>query len=118
MRRSISRPTPEEQRRQDDAREIGCIACLLAGHGGCGVWMVIEIHHQNSGGRNISQLHTVALCTWHHRGINPDGMSKAQAHEQIGPSFAHTPGQFRKAYGSDPELLESQNEVIEKWRGG
>jgi hypothetical protein len=108
FKRSIPAPTRAQQQRQDDIRELGCCACLLGGHG----FVVPEIHHLNSGGRNMGQDYTVGLCAWHHRGIPPEGMAATQAELILGPSFARTARKFRERYGAELELLEAQNAML------
>ena len=113
FKRAIGSPSRAQQQRQDDIREIGCCACLLGGHG----FRAPEIHHLNSGGRNMGHDFTVGLCAWHHRGIPPDGMLAAQAELVLGPSFARSPRKFREQYGVELELLEAQNAMLDTYYG-
>lgn len=110
MKRSIPPPTKEQQRRQDNIREIvGCIACRLHGIG----YTIPEIHHLNSAGRNRGQAYTIGLCAWSHRGIPPDGMSRRDAELMLGPSLHYGSKPFAAFFGSDDELLAATNALLE-----
>ena len=113
FKRAIPAPTKSQQQRQNDIRELGCIACWLDAH----PHTPCEIQHLNSCGRNMGQDYTIGLCPWHHRGVIPDTIRLgSQAELILGPSFARTPRQFHDRYGSDMELLEKQNIMLTKYR--
>ncbi len=109
MKRSIPAPTVAQKTRQMLIREIGCAACLLDGHGRT----PCEIHHLNDRGRNISQDHTVGLCEWHHRGVPRGALRPSEMEALAGPSLARAPRAFHERYGSDAELLEAQNRMVD-----
>lgn len=97
-----------EKARRDALHDSTCLACRLRGirtpHP--------EVHHLLSGGRRIGHMATIALCTWHHRGVPPFGRT-VRAHRQVyGPSLMDGAKTFREAYGHDTELLTLQNEVL------
>lgn len=109
FKRSIPAPTVAQQKRFDAITQIGCVACLMDVRG----YQPCEIHHLNSGGRNIGHDATVGLCPWHHRGMPPNNIGNREAERMFGPSFAHTPRAFRERYGDEKELLEIQNNMLE-----
>lgn len=70
-----------------------------------------EIHHLNEGGhagqKRRGDEFTIGLCSWHHRGI------KSFLSGTLGPSLALNSREFRECFGSDDQLLEEQNKLIE-----
>jgi len=101
--------TKEEIKRMDTISSLGCIACILDGA------LVVnpgEIHHLIDGGKRIGHHATVSLCSFHHRGIPPDGMSTNEATEMFGPSLALNGRAFRERYKKDAELLAFQNSLL------
>jgi hypothetical protein len=110
MKTSLSAPTAEHRRRFSIMQEIGCIACLLDGRPG----NPGDIHHILSGGRRVSHHVTLCLCPWHHRGVPPNGLQDRMAERVFGPSLAKSPASFKRQYGTDVELLEIQNRLIEE----
>ena len=91
MRRAIGHATKEQQAKQDAQRAQGCAACLLRKNrvqpG------VTEIHHRTigdlHGNKQIGHDATVALCSWHHRGVRIAGQTVTTMREAYGPSLAH-----------------------------
>lgn len=87
--RAIGSPTKSQQAHQDAQRANGCAACHLrrnkyqAG--------VTEIHHRNIGDmhgqKQLGQDFTVALCSYHHRGVSVPGMNSAAMRDRYGPSL-------------------------------
>jgi len=108
FKRAIPKPTQAEQDRQDRARACGCIACRIEI---CVQPLSTEIHHQTQSGRQISQRHTVALCSWHHRAICVPGMTRTEMEREYGPSL-HRPRKFFERYGDNAEQLQFQDELI------
>lgn len=113
FKRAIPKCTPDQQARQDRARELGCIACKIEwGEKEGPAAMPPEIHHLTRTGRQIGQDETVCLCQWHHRGIcAPDERSSAMS-LWWGPSLAKGSKPFHARYGSNDELLAYQNKLI------
>lgn len=95
-------------------RDIGCLPCRAKGWASDG-----EIHHLNAGGhagqKRRGDEFTVCLCRHHHRGVPIKGMNQAQCAKLLGPSLAHNSRAFRETFGSDEELLATQNRLIEEW---
>lgn len=115
--RALPPPTPEQQARQDRARELGCICCLMLGlppdqH--CGA---IEIHHQNldgkAGQKQLGQDFTIALGAYHHRGRPLPGRTIQQMEWIYDASLALASKQFRRTFGLDSQLLTYQNQRLE-----
>ena len=114
--RALPPPTSAQQARQDRAREMGCICCLMLGlplHQHCGA---IEIHHQNldgkAGQKQLGQDFTVALGGWHHRGALPPSETNRSMAEVFGPSLAVSSRAFRARFGDDAAQLAHQNSLI------
>lgn len=88
--RAIGSPTKAEQAQQDAQRAHGCAACHLrrnqtqAG--------VTEIHHRTTGDmhgqKQLGHDATVALCSYHHRGVTFPGFTQILMRERFGPSLA------------------------------
>lgn len=85
---------------------LGCVACRKNGR-----YSQAEIHHLNTGGhaghKRRGWEYTIPLCPAHHRGI----MWREVDH---GPSLAMQPRRFREVFGSDDELLEATNKLLEE----
>lgn len=80
-------PTKEEARWMAQIVAHGCIACRLDGHG----YVPAEVHHILRGGVRMGHLHTIPLCSGHHRkgagrpGLTARHPDKARFEEQYGP---------------------------------
>lgn len=113
MKRAIGTATREQQRRQDAIRELGCVACRMDGRGA----MPAEIHHLTMGGRHgapqLGHDRVVGLCSWHHRGVPPDGYTSTRALQVFGVSFALHPNRFRAHYGRQEVLEECQQVMLD-----
>lgn len=123
--RSTPRPTADQVERWDRMRAIGCIACLLneidhdlarvprsamvpnAGNQ--------EIHHLTSGGRRLGHDATICLCRFHHVGdhLPRYDVGYKETVRTFGLSFGHGRKPFAAMYGSDVQLLDYQNLVLE-----
>ena len=57
-------------------------------------------------------MYGVGLCAWHHRGV-PENFSHAEAREILGPSLAEGSRPFHDEFGSDEELLEIQEFILD-----
>ncbi|MGC1550513.1 MAG: Ref family recombination enhancement nuclease [Rhodanobacter sp.] len=119
--RSTGKPTKAQSARIDAIKRLGCVACMInrvlwiktCGFAGA------DAHHLLSGGRRRGHGFTIGLCPWHHRAIPPmDGMGEAVAIDTYGPSVATGSKQFAATYGTDDELLEFQNALLDKVRYG
>ena len=72
-----------------------------------------EAHHLISGNKRRGHAESIACCPWHHRAVQPYGLTKSQATHLYGPSLADGSKPFHAAYGSDDELLQAQNTLLE-----
>jgi hypothetical protein len=125
QKRSTPKPTTAQVERWDRMRTIGCIACLLneidhdlarvprcsmVPHSGNQ-----EIHHLTSGGRRLGHDHTICLCRYHHEGDHLPRYDVGYKATVLvfGPSFGHGRKPFAAFYGTDLQLLEYQNLVLE-----
>lgn len=90
FRRAIGSPTKAEQAQQDAQRAHGCAACLLRRN--LKQPGPTEIHHRTTGDlhgqKQLGHGATVALCSWHHRGLPLYGQTQAVMRETYGPSLA------------------------------
>ena len=88
--RAIGSPSRAEQAHQDLQRAHGCAACRLRGNrqqpG------PTEIHHRTTGDlhgqKQLGHGETVALCSFHHRGVLWPGFDSEAMREAFGPSYA------------------------------
>lgn len=95
-------------------KRLGCLCCrrnaamgmALPYSGPC------EAHHLLSGGRRIGHDHTIGLCPWHHRAVPPTPMLERHAIARYGPSVATGSKPFHAMYGSDADLLATQNALL------
>jgi len=105
--------TAAQKARWEAMKALGCIACRA-------VRMTqpneSEIHHLNEGGqagrKRRGHDETVCLCAWHHRGVLPAGESARFAEWSYGPSLARASKEFRRTFGTDDQLLQQPNELI------
>lgn len=100
-----------DKRRRDFILEIGCVCCIeingAASPGGQG-------HHAEDDNDVVIGHHAlICFCDWHHNGNPPPGKNKRTALETLGPSrHRHRPA-FRERFGTDLQLLEKQNALLE-----
>lgn len=112
MQHSTNPPTKAQQKRFERMSQIGCIVSILRDgrHNVLG-----HVHHILSGGKRIGHDATLYLSVWHHVGQPPNGWTIQQATEELGPSLAHNPRAFREEFGSEAELLEFQNALLDHY---
>ena len=113
MKHSTGKPTKAQQARFDALREIGCICCWNY----VGAYRTPEIHHIVDGGyRKHSGGHdaTLPLCSHHHQGVPPDGYTVEWANASLGPSLALNKREFIRVFGTERQLLETVNAMIER----
>lgn len=101
----------------DRLSHMDCIACVLNVLGGDFVhgpwWYASDVHHLLSGGRRRGHAYTLCLCPWHHRSIPPEpGMPMEEALRKYGPTLERQRA-FNAYYGTDDELLEKVNKILE-----
>ena len=113
MRHSTGKPTKAQQARFDALKELGCICCWNF-HG---IKTGAEIHHivdkgyrKHSGGHDA----TLPLCPWHHRGITPGSVNPSHMEFMWGPSLARSKRWFIREFGTERQLLETVNAMLER----
>lgn len=117
---STKPPTATELARFTAMRAIGCLACRMNRLRGIATATFtlrdLEIHHLLSGGVRIGHHATICLCHFHHQGKRLPFVEygyKAQA-EVYGPSLEREPARFRAMYGSQDDLLQQQNALLDR----
>ena len=102
----------KRQRRFDRLQRIGCVACLLEDiHSQCDIHHIVDKgSRRHSGGDEA----TIGLCPYHHRGVLPDGMSRADAEMMYGPSLALSKRDFVSRFGSERALLLFVEHLLEQ----
>ncbi|MGH7239778.1 MAG: Ref family recombination enhancement nuclease [Candidatus Saccharimonadales bacterium] len=99
-------PTKADLRRFDQLQAVGCIAHRLDGKPG----VPSQIHHIKQG----NHQKTLPLCEWHHVGQQLDGMSQRAMLDLFGPSLAKQKKAFVARYGTEFDLLEKVNLLIDE----
>lgn len=113
MKSSLPSPTKAQLERWRVMQELGCVCCCLDQRTG----VPSDIHHVLSGGRRISHSHSLALCSYHHRSVKPSDtlLTDKQFKEMYGPALDANPKEFQQRYGTQQELLEIQEALIQKY---
>lgn len=106
--RSLPSPTEEESRRIAAIKLSGCIACRMRGFNG----VPCEYHHLKRGGMRVGHRFGFGLCQYHHRAIIPTLANRALYAGQRGPSLADGANIFHEEFGSDQQLLDTQDKTI------
>ena len=91
----------DEKKHLSAVADLGCIVCYKQGNGGTPA----EIHHIRSGqgmGQRNSHYNVIPLCPIHHR---------FGGHGEVG--FHQSPKEFVERYGTEAELLELTNELLD-----
>ena len=93
-------------------QSIGCVACLINGAGQqpCDIHHIVDKGYRSHSGGDSS---TIGLCPWHHRGVKNDGMTTTLMVEWFGPSLALHKRRFVQKFGSERELLDIVNVIID-----
>ncbi len=111
MKHSTGAPTKAQQKRFEIIFELGCVACILRGiHKN-----PPQIHHIVEGKKRLGHDYTLALCPFHHEGQVPTGFTYEQVKARIGPSYAKEPRLFKEEFGTQRELLEFQNTLLDHY---
>lgn len=92
-------------------QELGCVPCWLIGIPN----EPPDMQHIVEGNKRLGHDFTYASCPWHHRGIPKPGMDERAMEAAIGPSLARGRKPFHAAFGTERELLEAQNAMIERY---
>lgn len=114
MHRNAKRPTKAEAARMARLKAMPCVACVTES---IPQFEPTEVHHLLSGNRRRGHMFTIPLCAWHHRGIPgarsafPDTPALLRC---FGPSLARSSKAFHAAFGTDDELLERTNKLLEQ----
>jgi hypothetical protein len=87
--RAIGNAMKAQKAHHDDQVSNGCAACHLRKNRFQP--FRTELHHRTTGdlhgNKQLGQDHTVALCSYHHRGVLLPGMTAAAMRDQYGPSL-------------------------------
>jgi hypothetical protein len=100
-----------DQRRFDALHRIGCVACRKDGR-----YSQIQVHHLvDKGTRKLSggNQASLPLCPWHHVGQPADDCSVNYMYTVYGPSLRLHKKEFNHTYGSQRQLLEEVNLIID-----
>ena len=94
---------------------LPCIACEIEG---IEQRQVTEAHHLNldgkAGQKRMGDEYQIPLCTWHHRGEPPEGVTAGEMAYSHGPSMARDSKLFKFTYGKFSQLWELTNEKIRR----
>lgn len=108
MKHSTGNRNKAEQARFDAMKDqCICMACRQRGLSTA----YIEIHHLLSGNKRRGHMFTISLCQWHHRGVT-DGLDASSMEILFGPSLAKGSKPFHFWFGTDEELLATQNRLL------
>ena len=100
--------TKEDERRMELLPQVGCICCHAYG-----IYNpYVQIHHIVEGGRRLGHQYTLPLCFYHHENVPPEGMSRAEAEKQVGPSLK-SKKKFNEVFGGELILLEYVDKMLE-----
>ena len=102
-------PNADERRHMERVQQLGCLACWIEG-----IVAPAEIHHVTDGSRRLGHRYVIPLCSWHHRGQSETGMRPSDAESLFGPSLAHDKASFTRHYGTERELLNWIESLIEE----
>jgi hypothetical protein len=101
-----------DQKRLDAIHKLPCMACVQEGvfqpNRTTAHHVVSQSYRRLSGGHSS----TIPLCEHHHLGTPLPDMSKSEMAMVYGPSLALNKRAFTAKYGSERELLERINAVI------
>jgi len=94
---------------------LPCIACEIER---VSQLQPTEAHHLNIGGKagqkRMGDIYQIPLCTWHHRGDPPQGVTAGEMAYSHGPSMARDSKMFRFTYGLDERLWELTNAKVQQ----
>lgn len=93
--------------------QLGCLPCRKRG------WFnECQVHHLNEDGKagqaRRGDMYSLGMCPWHHVGEPIGTMTAQQCRRCLGPSLKHESVAFRQMFGTDDQLLEEQNRLIEQ----
>lgn len=115
--KSTRKPTIAEQQRFQAIKEVGCTPCWLEGRS----FEPCDIQHVVKGRKRLGHEWTYGCCPWHHRGLVTYPADTKMMEHVVGPSLARSPKDYHAKYGSEEELVDLCNKMIEPylqaWRG-
>ena len=93
-------PNAKEKRHMNSVSQLGCIVCLNKGFNNTAV----EIHHIHGKTKENAHFNVLPLCFDHHRGG-----------KNVEPVISRHPWKkrFETAYGTEQELLDQVNNIME-----
>jgi hypothetical protein len=99
MKHSTGKPTKAEQKRFEDIKRLGCVACASLN-----VWSPAhEIHHLLRGNKRLGHVWSIPLCRGHHRGDwDPAQRAIFSPNERIAISDGRKA--FERVYPSEMDL--------------
>lgn len=116
MRSKAKSPTLAEQQRFEAIKTVGCQPCWLEGI----EFNPCDIQHVVEGRKRLGHSQTYGCCAWHHRSVPLNGLTSKQSEQRAGPSLARSPKDYHAKYGSERELVELCDKMIEpyliEWR--
>ena len=90
-------------------KSLGCLPCKIDGRPD----EPPELHHPTSGGRRLDDNKVIPECQWHHKGTLPPGCKNStEAEKRYGPSYAKNKNAFIARYGTEQELLEETERLL------
>lgn len=101
--------TKADIERRRAIHEGGCMACIQRGIDMAGSGYV-QWHHL-SGRKHHDR--TIGLCLFHHQGRPMYDYTMDQCRDYFGPSLFHESKAFHAEFGSDDELLDRQNRILD-----
>lgn len=104
--------TKKEKKRMESFRDVGCIPCHLMGH-----FRPATVQHVVKNGRREGHGATYGSCEWHHQGLPVLGKTVAELVKVMGPSLAHDAREFHRVYGSEAQLVATQNQLLARGSG-
>jgi hypothetical protein len=90
--------------------DLGCIASRLIDPRR---WEPADIHHLVEGRKRLGHQFTIPLSPWFHRGIPPYDLRPSDAEKHLGPSLARSKRDFVSRFGTERQLLELVDELLE-----
>lgn len=111
------RQTKAEAERIREAKFGVCVPCYAWALKGCmpmsDVMLGGDYDHKKSGNVRRGHAFGYCACLWHHRRHPGEGWSFRRMTDHFGPSLLDGSKRFAAAYGTDDELIQLQNELLE-----
>ncbi|MEO1035207.1 MAG: Ref family recombination enhancement nuclease [Pseudomonadota bacterium] len=98
-----------DKRRYLKLKKLGCICCRRYG-----IKTPAQIHHITVARKRLGNEFTIPLCAWHHQGMPFDSDMRPSAVTGVfGPSLALSKRLFIAEFGTELELLDEVNELLQ-----